>query len=89
MIFVTFFLMILYNNYRNKENNANTEKEKGDKMTKIHYYKGYAIDKPEGCEMWNIHEIKDDVIDWCFCVSFAENIKSAKITIDAIIEENL
>lgn len=35
MIFVAFFLIVLYNNYRNKENNTNTEKEKVKIMKKM------------------------------------------------------
>ena len=57
-------------------------------MTKIHYYKGYAIDKPEGCTIWNIHEADaEGRIDWCFSVGHVYNLKEGRNTIDAIIEE--
>lgn len=56
-------------------------------MTKIHYYKGYAINKPEGCILWNVHEIIENKIDWCFSLAHAKNIKEAKITIDYIRKE--
>ena len=56
-------------------------------MTKIHYYKGYAIHKPEGCTMWNVHEIDNKGIDWCFSIAYCENLKEARITIDSIIKE--
>lgn len=56
-------------------------------MTKTHFYKGYAIDKPEGCKYWNIHEIDSKGIDWCFSIAYCKNLKEAKNTIDAIITE--
>lgn len=62
-------------------------KEK-NKIRKVHYYRGYAIDKPEGCSVWNIHEILENgEIDWCFSIAHPETLKEAKCTIDAIIEE--
>ena len=58
------------------------------RITKVHYYKGYAIDKPEGCTMWNIHEIDTTgQIDWCFSVSHVESLKEARATIDYLLEE--
>lgn len=56
-------------------------------MTKTHFYKGYAIHKPEGCELWNIHEISGGQIDWCFSIGFVKTLKEARVTIDAIESE--
>lgn len=60
-------------------------------MTKVHFYKGYAIDKPEGCKFWNIHEIVTCTvgrqIDYCFSLAYCKNLKEARITIDNIIKE--
>ena len=51
-------------------------------MRKTHYYKGYAIHKPEGCEYWNVHFITSKGIDWCYSCCHTKTIKEAKISID-------
>lgn len=56
-------------------------------MTKTHFYKGYAIHKPEGCEYWNIHEIFGGQIDWCSSIGFAKTLKEARATIDIITKK--
>jgi len=58
------------------------------RITQVHYYKGYAIDKPEGCTMWNIHEIDDKgEINWLFSVGHDYSLKDARATIDYLLEE--
>lgn len=56
------------------------------RICKTHIYKGYAIDKPEGCEYWNVHKIVNSVIDWCFCDFHARTLKEAKITINEYLK---
>ena len=57
-------------------------------MTKDHWYRGYLIEKPEGCDYWNIREVDSNGIpDWCFTVGNAINLKEARETIDYLIEE--
>ena len=56
-------------------------------MRKTHFYKGYAIHKPEGTTAWNVHEIINNQIDWCFSLAFCQNLKEARITIDSMISE--
>lgn len=53
-------------------------------MTKVHYYKGYAIHKPEGCKFWNIHEVINQQIDYCFSLAYCKSLKEARDTIDSI-----
>lgn len=54
-------------------------------MTKDHYYKGYLIEKPYGCDYWNIREIDSNgVPNWCFVVGYAETLKKSRETIDYI-----
>ena len=52
-------------------------------MTKTHFYKGFAIDKPEGTKTWNIREIdKNGQVDWCHTVGYGDTIKECKASID-------
>lgn len=60
-------------------------------MTKLHYYKGFILEKPEGCKYWNIwkpgkvHPFggKKEIDVWCDeCAGYGRTINECKITID-------
>lgn len=57
-------------------------------MTKDHFYRGYLIEKPCGCDYWNVREVDENgVPDWCFAVGTAYTLKEARDTIDYIEQE--
>ena len=49
--------------------------------TKTHFYKGYAIHKPEGCKVWNIHKIKENG-DWDWAEGYGDTLKECRAGID-------
>ena len=55
-------------------------------MTKLHHYKGFTFEKPEGCEYWNIWkpiETKKYGKLWCGeNIAQARTIKECKETVD-------
>lgn len=52
-------------------------------MTKTHFYKGYALHKPEGCRIWNIHKTeKDGTINWCRAEGYGNTLKECRNEID-------
>lgn len=58
------------------------------KATKTHFYKGYAIDKPEGMKTWNIRKVDENgQINWCFADGYGETIRECKASIDTWLEE--
>lgn len=50
-------------------------------------YRGYAIEKPEGCSSYNVYKINEDgSVNWCFPVCYAGSFKEAKLTVNTMEE---
>ena len=51
-------------------------------------YRGYALEKSEGCSSYNVYKIKEDGnVNWYHTVCYAGSFKEAKLTVDIMVEE--
>lgn len=49
-------------------------------------YRGYYFYKPEGSQYWNICNVDEKGIDFCFPICSCVSFKECKVTIDEIVE---